>query len=151
MKPAVTNRGKEIAGDPFISEPASDESGGSQHCGPDEDEDEKSTESETESDNEGSGPERNRSRARNALLREVCVIIAHLFIVTTITDILQCIMWSDVNEGQEEPPMVIRGQIPYFDDVADDSEMMEDSPTPHQGRVAFRQVINTGKAFVSQF
>ena len=151
MKPAITNHGKEIAGDPFISEPASDESGGSQHCGPDEDEDEKSTESETESDNEGSGPERNRSRARNALLREVCVIIAHLFIVTTITDILQCIMWSDVNEGQEEPPMVIRGQIPYFDDVADDSEMMEDSPTPRQGRVAFRQVINTGKAFVSQF
>lgn len=40
MKPAITHRGKEIAGDPFISEPASD--GDSQHRG-DEDEDGKST------------------------------------------------------------------------------------------------------------
>ena len=154
MKPAITHRGKEIAGDPFISEPASDESGDSQHCG-DEDEDGKSTESETESDNaEGSRPERNDSRARNALLREVRIIVVHLFIVTTITDILQCIKWSD-DERQErsyqELPIVIRGQIPYFDDITDDSVMMEDSPTPHQARVAFRQVINTGKAFVSQF
>ena len=84
-EPAITHHDKEIAGDPFISEPASDESGDSQDRGADEDEDEKSTESEMESDNaEGSGPERNRSRARNALLREVCVIIAHLFIVNTI-------------------------------------------------------------------
>ena len=59
MKPAITHRGKEIAGDPFISEPASDcdgESGDSQHCGADEDEDEKAMESETETDNaEGLG------------------------------------------------------------------------------------------------
>jgi hypothetical protein len=109
MKPAIMHHGKEIAGDPFVSEPASDESGDSRHRGADEDEDEKSTESETESDNV-EGPERNCSRARNTLLREVCGIIAHLFIVTTITDILQCITWSD-DERQErshqEPPMVI--------------------------------------------
>ena len=46
--------------------------------------------------------------------------------------------------------MVIRGQIDYFDDITDDGVMMEDSPTPCRVRVAFRQVINTGKAFMSQ-
>ena len=46
--------------------------------------------------------------------------------------------------------MVIRGQIDYFDDITDDGVMMEDSPTPRRARVAFRQVINTGKAFMSQ-
>ena len=69
------------------------------------------------------------------------------------TDILQCITWSN-DERQEgshqELPMVIRGQIDYFDDITDDGVMMEDSPTPRRARVAFRQVINTGKAFMSQ-
>ena len=78
MKPAITHRGKEIAGDPFISEPATDydgKSGDSQHRGTDEDEDEKATESETESDNtEGPGPKCNCSRALKVLLKEVCVI-----------------------------------------------------------------------------
>ncbi|KAK2464468.1 hypothetical protein APHAL10511_003511 [Amanita phalloides] len=115
-------------GDPFVSEPASDESGDSQDHGADKDEDEKSTESETESDNaEGSGPKCNRSRACNTLLRE-------------------CITWSD-DEHQEgshqELPMVIHGQIPYFDNIADDGVMMEDSPMPHQAWVTFCQVINT--------
>lgn len=57
MKMAIMHHGKEIAGYPFVSEPASDKSGDSQHHGAAEDEDEKSTEtwSEMESDNaEGS-------------------------------------------------------------------------------------------------
>ena len=74
------------------------------------------------------------------------LFIAH---VATITEILQCIIWSD-DECQQgshlEPAMAIHGQIPSFDDIADDSI---NSPTPSQ--VAFRQVINTGKAFLPQF
>jgi hypothetical protein len=53
----------------------------------------------------------------------------------------------------------VSGKIPsgatnghtYFDDIADDSVMIEDSSMPRQARVAFHQVINMGKAFISQF
>ena len=71
------------------------------------------------------------------------LFIAH---VATITEILQCIIWSDDKRQQGshlELAMAIHGQIPGFDDIADDSV---DSPMPHQ--VAFCQVINTSKAFL---
>lgn len=91
MKPVITNHGKEIAGDPFISEPTSHydgEFGDSQHRSEDEDEQateietesktesetESKTESKTKSDDEAHSDERKHSKARKALLKEVCVI-----------------------------------------------------------------------------
>ena len=47
--------------------------------------------------------------------------------------------------------MVIHGQIPGFDNIADDSVIADDSPMPHQARVGFCQVINTGKVALPQF
>ena len=108
MEMAITLRGKEIADDLFVSEPASDESGDFQHC-------RAVWQTKMRMKNQQRAKQNlamlkvlvlndkcNCSRVHNALLREVCAIIAHLFIVTTITDILQWIMWSD-DEHPEDP------------------------------------------------